>query len=333
MRPSLSLAPTHKPKRNSTLRSLHLCHYCPLESIRTCKKAGQDAKSIRLASSKPQPKYAHLSSAVLKPNLGWTHNDPCLSLPFHGPLQLPRTWKRFQVVVTWPLAPFFCNIKTRQKPSQNISEQPDKKKSVATLIQAACFCTHAHPNVPSHPCQTDGKPATKTLSNTMTCHPCPQKRMIPTWSSHIPTNCALELHSVVTKNNFPVCLTDLPLVSAQAWQLCSKLLRYWVVLSGTEVLLKPTETLQNTHLQEGVAETPALRQTSCEWRQLCTCAVKDCLDMYRTCIHMYSYAAHRCNIGSNGSWAGPWCPCPLKQLFFSRSAHAIHTNAPCLKNV
>jgi hypothetical protein len=106
MRPSLSLAPTHKPKRNSTLRSLHLCHYCPLESIRTCKKAGQDAKSIRLASSKPQPKYAHLSSAVLKPNLGWTHNDPCLSLPFHGPLQLPRTWKRFQVVVPWPLAPF-----------------------------------------------------------------------------------------------------------------------------------------------------------------------------------------------------------------------------------
>ena len=140
MRPSLSLAPTHKPKRNSTLRSLHLCHYCPLESIRTCKKAGQDAKSIRLASSKPQPKYAHLSSAVLKPNLGWTHNDPCLSLPFHGPLQLPRTWKRFQVVVPWPLAPFFCNIKTRQKPSQNISEQPDKKKR----CQADPSCMFLH---------------------------------------------------------------------------------------------------------------------------------------------------------------------------------------------
>ena len=46
--------------------------------------------------------------------------------------------------------------------------------------------------------------------------------------------------------------------------------------------------------------------------------------------NMYAYAANRCNIAMAAGLVLD-VPVPPNRLFFSKSAHAIHTNAPYFK--
>ena len=91
--------------------------------------------------------------------------------PFHSMAhcncQEPENASKSSFLGPWPR--FFVTLRLGRNHLRIFQNNLTKKKALPSWSKLHVFCTHAHPNVPSHPCQTDGKPATKTLSNTMTC--------------------------------------------------------------------------------------------------------------------------------------------------------------------